>query len=313
MGAVETLRAWGILRPEITVRAAQVAGLELAAACVVLMNETGGGRMVWGSDGRYSTPPARRTDAQGRVIYEFGGPVTPDNYLRFRAAQRAGIVPRQGVGDCQLTSEEYIARAEQIGGPTGPADPYVNQLAGFTGLARLIRAYGDRGGFRRYNGSGDRAEAYADKAMAALVKWRDRIGSTPTLPPPAVQEDDDMTPEQDRILRAVHDELFRRHRTRVDYGLLGEDPPTIPVEETPAGFSINSDARAYETRQLVLQLHGKLDKLPAGGGGEADPATAAELAGMREAIDRLAAALTPDPAAFTQAVLAGLAAKLAAT
>lgn len=178
MGAVEDrLALWGVLRPEVTVRAARDAGLELAAACTCLFRETSGGRMVWGSDG---APTARRTDAAGAVIYTFGGPVTPENYLRYRAAQRAGLIPRQGVGDCQLTSEDYVARAEAIGGPTGPADPYANQRAGFAGLAAHIRSYGDRRGFVAYNGGPGAlskgpthpAQVYGDKAVAALGEVR---------------------------------------------------------------------------------------------------------------------------------------------
>lgn len=188
MSVEDTLRAWGILRPEITVRATRDAGLELAAACTCLFRETSGGRMVWGSDG---APTARRTDDAGAVIYAFGGPVTPENYLRYRAAQRAGLIPRQGVGDCQLTSEDYLARAEALGGPAGPADPYYNQRAGFAGLAAHIARYGDRGGFVAYNGGPGAlskgrdhpAQVYGDKALAALATWRTRIGNY--SPPPA--------------------------------------------------------------------------------------------------------------------------------
>lgn len=182
--ATDILRANGILRPDITIAEAAAANLELAAACVMLMGESSGGRMVWGSDG---APSAKRTDQAGRVIYTFGGPVTRDNYLAFRAEQRAGRIPRQGVGDCQLTSEEFVARAEQIGvqrGGLGPWDPAVNQAAGFVGLAQRIAQYGTRDGFRRYNGSGPAAEAYADRSMAALAVWRQRLAGAAAPTPP---------------------------------------------------------------------------------------------------------------------------------
>lgn len=176
MGLAGTLAQAGIRRPDVTIRAAAAAGLELAAACVVLMGESGGGQMIWGSDGARATPPQETLG-----IYEFGGPVTRDNYLRYRAAVKDRRIKRQGVGDVQLTSAEFQDRGDQLGGCW---DPYANQLAGFIGLAERIRAHGVRDGFRRYNGSGDAAEAYADRAMKALASWRDLIGEQPT--PPAV-------------------------------------------------------------------------------------------------------------------------------
>lgn len=163
--AVDVLRAGGILRPEITVAAAQRAGLDLASAAAMIMGETAGGRMIYGHD-----------NVSTGGIYTKGGPVTQANYRAFRLAQQAGKIGRQGVGDAQLTSEEFISRAEQIG--PGPWDPFCNQLAGFIGLADRQRRLGLQDGFRSYNGSGPAAVAYGLKRIGERNSWAARLGGS---------------------------------------------------------------------------------------------------------------------------------------
>lgn len=164
----DVLRANRIQRPEITIRAAAQAGLELASACTMLIGESGGGRMVWGSDGV----------ATGGT-YVKGGPVTQANYLAYRSAMKAGRIGRQGVGDAQLTSAEYQDRGDALGGCW---DPYANQLSGFTGLSRLQRAYGLQQGFRRYNGSGPAAERYGAQKMADRNRWASILAGNAGVP-----------------------------------------------------------------------------------------------------------------------------------
>lgn len=176
--AAEAMAAYGIKRPDVTIRAAAAAGLELAVACTMLMAESGGGRMVWGHD---------PVDAAG--IYIKGGPVTQDNYLAYRAAMAAGRIGRQGVGDCQLTSSEFQDRGDQLGGCW---DPYANQRAGFLGLADRINRWGLRDGLRRYNGSGPAAEAYADARMREVAIWRQRLAGLAPTPQDVHREEDDM-------------------------------------------------------------------------------------------------------------------------
>lgn len=171
---IAVMRAGGILRPEITRDAAARAGLELPSACTVVMGESSGGRMIYGRD--------TRTTAG---IYTPGGPVTPENYRAFRAAQQAGRIPRNGVGDAQLTSEEFIARAEQLGGPTGPADPFTNQLSGFIGLAARQKQRGLQDGFRSYNGSGPLAEKYGREKIGDRNAWAARLDGAATIAPDA--------------------------------------------------------------------------------------------------------------------------------
>ena len=159
----EILLAHGVKNPEITIRAAKDAGLPLAAACVVLMQETAGGSrpgqpMIWGHD---------KVNTGG--TYTKGGPVTKENYLAYKKAVKAGRIRRQGVGDCQLTSSEYQDRADT---KVGAWDPYSNQWAGFAGLARLISKYGVQQGARRYNGAGPKAEAYGRRFLASYNIWQ---------------------------------------------------------------------------------------------------------------------------------------------
>lgn len=195
--AATVLAQFGIKRPAITIAAAQQAGLELAVACAMLMAESSGGQMIWGHDG---APSARRTDQHGAVIYQFGGPVTQANYTAYRAAQRAGLIPRQGIGDAQLTSEEFVARAERIG--PGPWDPFCNQLAGFIGMANRIVQYGLFGGLKAYNGSGPAAIRYANELFAQVTAWRTHLAGATT-------EGDDLTPEQAQQLADIHDRVCR--------------------------------------------------------------------------------------------------------
>ena len=188
VSAVAVLAANGIKRPDITIRAAKQAGLDLPAACVMLMAETGGGRMVWGSDA-----------VQTGGTYAKGGPVTQANYLAYRAALKAGKAGRQGVGDTQLTSSEFQDRGDQLGGCW---DPYANQLSGFTGLASRISRYGTRNGFRAYNGSGPAAEAYAAKRMAEYAVWQQRLAGVPTD-----SGDSDLDARQDAMLTAIYQQM----------------------------------------------------------------------------------------------------------
>lgn len=168
MGAVDTLAARRIIRPAEVVELAAAAGLELAAAAVLLEKESAGGRNVWGHDG---------VDPGG--FYRKGSEVTRAAYEAWRPHR--GRLGSQGVGPCQLTWPGFQDRADARGGCW---DWRVNVAVGFDILADLIRRYGARDGFRRYNGSGAAADRYAVDALARLGQWRNRLGPTaagPTL------------------------------------------------------------------------------------------------------------------------------------
>lgn len=233
MSITATLTAGGILRAAEVVELAAAAKLDLAAAAVLLVKESGGGRNVWGSDG----VPTGGT-------YVKGSAVTREAYLAYKA--RRAELGSQGVGPCQLTWSGYQDQADELGGCW---DWRCNVRVGFATLAQLQRQHGTRDGFRRYNGSGPAAERYADDAMAKLADWQARLGETPT----PREDDDDVSPELERMIRELHAETFRRHPNRVDFRLLGEPEPGVRLADTPAGMAINADARAYEARQLAAQ------------------------------------------------------------
>lgn len=183
MTAAEILAAHGILRAPEVVELAAAAKLELAAACVLLEKESGGGRNVWGSD---AVPTGGS--------YDKGSEVVRSDYLAYRAARLMGTAGQQGCGPTQLTLAAFQMQADAAGGCW---DWRANCLTGFRILASLIRAHGVRGGFRRYNGSGAAAERYADDAMKRLATWRTRL------------QEDDVALTDDEIKR-IADAVWRR-------------------------------------------------------------------------------------------------------
>lgn len=138
---------------------AAAARLDLAAAVVLLAKESSGGRNVWGHDGTSTGGYYTKGAAVTRVAYEAWRP----------HRSRLGS---QGVGPTQLTHPSLQDLADERGGCW---DWRINCAVGFEHLAGLIRRYGTRDGFRRYNGTGARAEAYADDALRRLTTWRQHL------------------------------------------------------------------------------------------------------------------------------------------
>ena len=172
MSVVDTLKAWGIQRPEQVVEISARTGLPLALGCAILDQESGGGRNVWGHDGGANV----RTGG----TYTPGAPVTREAYERYRKLADAMVIIRQGVGPMQLTARSWQDAADARGGCW---DPYANTLAGFTGLVALVNRYGLPDGVRRYNGSGEAAERYRDTVLARYRAWTDRLGPQGSKPP----------------------------------------------------------------------------------------------------------------------------------
>ena len=129
--------------------------------------------------------------------YVKGGPVTAENYTAYIAAVRAGHAGRQGCGPTQLTFGPFQQRADELGGCWRFE---VNCRVGFEILAEHIRLKGLQDGFRAYNGSGPRAEAYGRDAKAKYDGWK------------AALEEDGM-PTADQIADAVW-----RHTIRNGFG-----------------------------------------------------------------------------------------------
>lgn len=188
MDAAQVLTDNGMANAAVIVQAAQLEGMDLAVAATLVAGESWG-KHIWGHD-----------PGETGGHYVKGGPVTQANYLAYRAAMRAGEIRRQGCGISQATSAEYQDRADQLGGCW---DMLANCRSGFRGMQALMSRYGVRDGARRYNGSGDAAERYADNFMSRLSIWQGRLAGA-SAAPAAAPEEDDMTDEDRRMLREVY-------------------------------------------------------------------------------------------------------------
>ena len=162
---IETLRGLGILMPAECLAAALEAKLPIHLAASLLVQESGGGRNVYGHDptvfagGPGHGQPNEVTEANYR------------EYLRLRGTKGEGGM--QGVGPCQLTWWSYQDEADSLGGCW---DPLTNMKVGFKRLADNIRRYGLHPGVTAYNGSGAAAEAYATTVVARSEEFKLKLG-----------------------------------------------------------------------------------------------------------------------------------------
>lgn len=157
------LKQKGIAYPATTVAEARRAGLELAVACALLVQESGGGRNVFGHDGVDNPVVA----APGKDLY-----VTRERYQLYKRYRQIGR-GSQGVGPTQLTYFALQDEADRLGGCW---KPWINMRVGFAHLVANIRKSGLRDGVRLYNGSGPAAERYAERMMQRISDWRGMIG-----------------------------------------------------------------------------------------------------------------------------------------
>lgn len=234
-----SLTAWGILRPDDVVRIAAVTGLELAAACALLEQESGGGRNVWGSDG---VPTGG--------AYVKGEPVDEASYRAYRAALASGRAGQQGCGPTQLTSVTYQDRADAAGGCW---DPVANMCVGFALLATYARQWGIEAAFRAYNGGpGNRlpghntnADRYAAQAMDRYRRWLDRLPTT--------------TPEADMPLTQADAELVAK--TLLGMPLL-DLYPDKPSQTMTVGATLQwAAANAGRAHTVLLRLRDRIEQL----------------------------------------------------
>ena len=139
-------------------RATRAADIPFYVGCAFLVQETGGGRNVFGHD---------------PTVFAGAGKVTREKYLAYKhVRQHTGEM--QGVGPMQLTWWSYQDRADRLGGAWRP---YPNMLVGFRQLAALHDATGSwRAAAHDYNGSGAMAAAYAAQMSHRFDHMRSAIG-----------------------------------------------------------------------------------------------------------------------------------------
>jgi hypothetical protein len=146
---VARLKHAGILIPVRMVMAAQDAGLNVALAAAILIQESGGGQNIFGHD---------------PTIYAGAGEVTETKYHDYLARRGpTGAGGMQGVGPCQLTFWSIQDAADRLGGCW---KPLCNMREGFQLLAENIRRGGLEAGVAAYNGEGPAADGYAATVLA---------------------------------------------------------------------------------------------------------------------------------------------------
>jgi hypothetical protein len=241
---IDTLKAWGIQRPEQVVEISSQTGLPLALGCAILDQESGGGRNVWGHDGG--------ANVKTGGSYTPGAPVTQEAYQRYRKLADANVIIRQGVGPMQLTARSWQDAADARGGCW---DPYANTLAGFTGLVALVNRYGLPDGVRRYNGSGFAAEAYRDKVLTRYRAWTDRLGPQAQPPPKGL---DDVAWTHDEGAPAVPDLYPGRPK-----GSTLPDPLiALAWTAANAGRAVDAATSAAQTAARIESLVNSLRQSP---------------------------------------------------
>jgi hypothetical protein len=235
VSAVDSLAAWGILRPADVVTLADAAGLALPLAAALLEQESGGGRNVWGHD----------SVATGGA-YVKGAEVTEQAYRAYRAALAVRQAGQQGVGPCQLTSVGFQDAADKLGGCWLPVP---NMRVGFGLLANYVRLWGPADALRAYNGgAGNRrlgsnvnADRYSTEAMGRFARWTTRLGGDQDMP--LTQADADLVVRT--LLNTMIDDLYPdRPTAKISVGA------TLQWAAANAGRSLTVSQRI---RDLVSQ------------------------------------------------------------
>jgi hypothetical protein len=242
MTAAEVLKEHGTLLAAEVVELAAAAGLELAAAATLLEKESSGGRNIYGHD-----------DVKTGGNYKKGGPVTPENYRKYKDHRHE--FGAQGVGPTQLTFPGFQDEADERG---GCFDFGVNCAVGFEKLAGFIKANGVHDGFREYNGGPHpsdpaAAESYADDAVKKLAVWRSRLHGL----------EDDMTVEE-FVKELNKPGSPARSAIRELAGMAVDDKlgvPNTPETNARKGVKDLTDRSVKTLQETLDQLNDKLDTL----------------------------------------------------
>jgi hypothetical protein len=156
---VDIAKAHGIVIPQIAFDVSQQVGVPFWATCAFLMQESGGGHNVFGHD--------------AGMPFAGAGEVTESKYQAYKA-ERVKTGHCQGVGPMQLTFHTFQDEADAMGGAWMPVHNVTEGM-------RIVKQFVDGGASwheaaRRYNGSGDAAEAYADQMDERFAFWQGLLG-----------------------------------------------------------------------------------------------------------------------------------------
>lgn len=151
---IRKMRKHGIVNPVIAFQEARRAHCPIPVLCAVLMQETGGGRNIFGHD---------------PTIFVGAGTVTKKKYLAYKARRKKGGF--QGVGPMQLTYGGYQDEADSLGGCWKVR---FNIRVGAGHLARKIKGSGIWYALRDYNGSED----YANVVFHSVKLWEAYLGTS---------------------------------------------------------------------------------------------------------------------------------------
>ena len=155
----------GIVHPAWTIQLARDNNIPISLAASILIQESGGGRNVFGHD-PYRRPTRLLNWLKGRKV-------TRARYRYYKRMRRRGH-GMQGVGPMQLTWYTFQDQADKMGGAWRP---YLNMKVGFALLARYLRAQpNDRqSAVAQYNGMGAAAEHYARQVLKRADDIHDRL------------------------------------------------------------------------------------------------------------------------------------------
>jgi hypothetical protein len=150
----------GFKRPYLMMAAARKADILPATAAALIAMETSDGSMIFGCD-----------HGPGKAFCH-------ERVTKVKVQALLASPFANGVGATQLTFKPFVQEADAAG---GAHLYYPNVLTGFRILRRHFDASGGnlRTAFRKYNGSGDDAEEYADEAMAKRKEYKSKLELVP--------------------------------------------------------------------------------------------------------------------------------------
>jgi hypothetical protein len=151
---------------QVIVEEAEGVGLDLALACALTEQESGG-RNIFGADHGCESPETPPF-CHVRVTAERVGQL-------LLHIEEHGFGASNGIGLTQLTYPPLIRMAEEMGGAHRPR---FQCRVGFTELRNLIERYGTRTGLGIYNGGLAHPNfAYAWDVLEKRNEWRRRLKS----------------------------------------------------------------------------------------------------------------------------------------